>query len=179
MANQFDNLHSAEAESAVLGSLLLDNAIYDDVAGILKPADFYLSAHQMLYRQISDLLEDGKPVDILTLEQHLHQQGLLSQAGGLAYIAQLAQNTPSTANANTYAEIVALHSKHRQLQLLGQHIVRETHSTKTADKLEELVEDIDKRFTDFTLRHQNESLDWKQAMKKVLARMTESTANKV
>ena len=95
--------HSVEAERAVLAGLILRPSAMGQIAPILHPEDFYLPAHQTLYAAALGLHTDNRPVDLVTLAEHLRDQGSLEQAGGAAYIADLAQSHVSAANAEYYA----------------------------------------------------------------------------
>ncbi len=98
--------HSIEAEQSVLGGLLLDNAAFDKIADLVGENDFYRDEHKRIYRQIRTLLERSKPVDVVTVAEALDLAGEGSETGGLAYLGELAANTPSAANIRRYAEIV-------------------------------------------------------------------------
>lgn len=114
--------HSIEAEQSVLGGLLLDNAAFDKIADIVGEADFYRDEHKRIYRQIRKLLERNKPVDVVTVAESLDQAGEGSETGGLAYLGELAANTPSAANIRRYAEIVRERAVLRQLVTAGDDI---------------------------------------------------------
>ena len=97
---------SAEAEQAVLGGLLLDNAVWERLADLLRPEDLYAHRHRLIFRAIGDLLDANSPADVLTVFERLKSRGEEEDAGGLAYLNSLAQYVPSAANARRYAEIV-------------------------------------------------------------------------
>lgn len=99
--------HSIEAEQSVIGGLLLDNERWDTVAERVVTKDFYSRPHRLIFESVSDLLESGKPLDLITLSEFLEQREQLEDVGGFAYLADLAKNTPSAANINAYADIVA------------------------------------------------------------------------
>jgi replicative DNA helicase len=99
--------HSLEAEQSVLGGLLLDNERWDTVAERVVTSDFYSRPHRFIFDGIKHILEESKPLDLITLSEHLEQREQLEDVGGFAYLADLAKNTPSAANINAYAEIVA------------------------------------------------------------------------
>lgn len=98
--------HSVEAEQSVLGGLMLDNDAWVQVSDKLTDADFYRRDHANIFRAIESLANDGKPYDIVTLAEWLDTHSLLESCGGLAYLAQLADNTPTAANIAAYAGIV-------------------------------------------------------------------------
>ena len=93
------------------------------IAPMLHPEDFYLPAHQTLYAAALGLHTDNRPVDLVTLAEHLRDQGSLEQAGGAAYIADLAQSHVSAANAEYYAKLVRDKSIQRGLIEAGAKIV--------------------------------------------------------
>lgn len=98
--------HSVEAEQAVLGGLLLDNTAWDRIADIAKVEHVYSADHRTILAQIVRLIDAGKPADVITVAEALESNNQLDGVGGLAYLATLAQNTPSAANIRRYAEIV-------------------------------------------------------------------------
>ena len=98
--------HSIEAESSVLGGLLLDNGAWDRVADLINDSDFYRYEHRLTYSAIAALVNASKPADVVTVYEHLQNLGKADEAGGLAYLNSLAQYVPSAANIRRYAEIV-------------------------------------------------------------------------
>lgn len=116
-------LHSVEAEQAVIGGLLLDNASWSTLDGRLCTDHFYGARHRLLFGAVQGLLEAGEPCDAVTLAEALEAMGTLSAAGGLAYIAALAKNTPSAANIGAYAKAVADLASRRDLMQRGAAIV--------------------------------------------------------
>ncbi len=99
--------HSLEAEQSVIGGLLLDNERWDTVSERVVTSDFYSRPHRHIFDAVKSILEASKPLDLITLSEFLEQREQLEDVGGFAYLADLAKNTPSAANINAYAEIVA------------------------------------------------------------------------
>jgi len=95
-----------DAEQSVLGAILLDREAIYKVLRILKPEDFYRESHKVIYEAMLSLNESGRPVDLITVSERLRQQGDLEKAGGVAYIATLAEMVPTAANVEYYARIV-------------------------------------------------------------------------
>jgi replicative DNA helicase len=114
--------HSIEAEQSVLGGLLLDNAAWDRIGDRVADVDFYRDEHRRIFRQISNLLNRGKPVDAVTVAEALDTAGESEHTGGLAYLGELASNTPSAANIVRYAEIVRERAILRQLVAVADEI---------------------------------------------------------
>ncbi len=107
--------HSIEAESSVLGGLLLDNAAWDRVSDLLTDTDFYRYEHRLIYGAIGALINATKPADVITVFEHLQNQGKAEEVGGLSYLNSLAQYVPSAGNIRRYAEIVRERSILRKL----------------------------------------------------------------
>jgi len=107
--------HSIEAESSVLGGLLLDNAAWDRVGDLLKDQDFYRFEHRMIFAAIGVLINGSKPADVITVFEQLQSQGKAEEVGGLGYLNSLAQYVPSAGNIRRYAEIVRERSILRKL----------------------------------------------------------------
>ena len=98
--------HSIEAESSVLGGLLLDNTAWDRVSDLVKEGDFYRHEHQLIFSAVAQLINASKPADVITVFEQLRGLGNAEEAGGLVYLNSLAQYVPSAANIRRYAEIV-------------------------------------------------------------------------
>jgi replicative DNA helicase len=116
---------SLEAERAVLGGIMLKNDAWDTVAGLVIEDDFYNQEHQLIYRTIKDLQDAGKPVDVITVQESIESKGNLSQLvniGGKNYLTQLARETPSVANIQSYAEIIKQRANLRRLIVLADEI---------------------------------------------------------
>jgi replicative DNA helicase len=107
--------HSIDAEQAVLGGLMLDNSVWDDVADILIDSDFYRKEHSTIYLAMQKQNDAGKPIDLVTLAEALDHINQLELCGGLDYLAEIASNTPSTANILAYANIIRERAILRQL----------------------------------------------------------------
>jgi len=107
--------HSIEAESSVLGGLLLDNASWDRVGDMLRPDDFYRHEHRSIFEAIMSLINANRAADVVTTYERLQGIGKSDAAGGLAYLNSLAQYVPSAANIRRYAEIVRERAVLRQL----------------------------------------------------------------
>ena len=105
--------HDLHAECATLGGLVLDNRAWSDVTRIVAGADFYRREHRVIFGAIADLARAGSPFDLVTLAETLEAAGTLDDAGGLAYLGTLVNDTPSAANVRAYAAIVARKARHR------------------------------------------------------------------
>jgi len=114
--------HSIEAEQSLLGGLVLDNSAWDRIADLVNEVDFYRDDHRRIFRQIQRLIDAGRPADVVTVFEALDKAGEAEQAGGLAYLGEIANNTPSAANIRRYAEIVRERAILRKLVTVGDEI---------------------------------------------------------
>lgn len=119
--------HSVEAEEACIGAVLLDNAAADVVLQTVTAADFYRQAHRHIVEAITSLRASGTGIDLVTVVDHLRGRGLITEVGGAAYIAELADRVPTAMNARHYAGIVREHAKRRRFISLASDAVMEVY----------------------------------------------------
>lgn len=110
------NFASVEAEQAVLGSLLIDSGCVRRVASILRETDFSVALNQELFRVICTMDRDGQPIDGLTVCAEALRQSLAEEKTLRKYLAQLMEITPTAANVEMYADIVARTARRRELK---------------------------------------------------------------
>ncbi|HXE48275.1 MAG TPA: replicative DNA helicase [Ramlibacter sp.] len=129
--------HSIEAESSVLGGLLLDNNAWDRVGDLLTDSDFYRYEHRLIYAAMGGLINATKPADVITVYEQLQGLGKADEVGGLAYLNSLAQYVPSASNIRRYAEIVRERSILRKLVSASDEIATAAFNTlgKPVDKI--------------------------------------------
>ena len=114
--------HSLEAESSLLGALLLDNEAWDQVAEMVTESDFYRHEHRLIFRSLASLIGADKPADVITVYEEIKLQGKEQDLGGLPYLNQLAQYVPSAGNIKRYAELVRERAILRKLIAVGDQI---------------------------------------------------------
>jgi replicative DNA helicase len=114
--------HSVEAEQSLLGALLLDNQAFDRVADLVTAEDFYRDDHRRIWRHISRLIEQTRPADVVTVLESIEGSEDKDKTGGAAYLAALAQNTPSALNVRRYAELVRERAVQRRLAQVATEI---------------------------------------------------------
>jgi len=117
--------HSEESERAVLGGILLDPAVLPTIAGRLRPDDFYLDRHRVLYEAMLDLQDARVGIDLRTVQAKLEQQLKFDGVGGLAYLAGLDLDLPDIGRIDAYVEIVKERSVRRRLIQAAGQIVRD------------------------------------------------------
>ncbi len=98
--------HNEDAERSVLGSVLLNNLVLEELVAKLTHEDFYREAHRHIYRAMTALHGRSEAVDVITLADYLAAEELLDAVGGPSYLARLSHEVPSAANINHYANIV-------------------------------------------------------------------------
>lgn len=111
----YSRLHSPESEQSVLGALMLPGSNAVDRIGTLKPGHFFTEAHRIIFAEIIAMAAQGQAVDPVTVAERLDAAGLSEKTGGLAYLGELAMNTPSAANAGRYAQVVVDKALEREL----------------------------------------------------------------
>ena len=179
--HQKPNMYSLESEQAVLGSLLVKNDCFDEVSSIIQAEDFYTVHHQIIYKAIASLLNQGQAADILTLEQKLKEaKNFQENIGIVAYIAELIKNTPSAANAKAYAELIQDYSRRRRLHNLGQYILDNTKKHCSEAEFDHILAESEKSLFDIAVNQtqDNQPVDLTQAIDKVLARIALACENK-
>ena len=139
---------SVEAERAVLGGIMLKNDAWDLVASVVLEEDFYKKEHKLIFKTIKNLQDLGKPVDLITVQEALEGNGDLPglvNLGGKGYLTQLAKETPSVANIESYAEIIKQRSNLRRL-------------ITTVDQIAQNARESDSSSSDQIIDHAEESI---------------------
>jgi len=140
--------NSIEAEQSLLGGLMLDHKSWDKVADVVTANDFYRKDHRLIFAAIATLAEGANPSDVVTVSECLENSGQLEEAGGLEYLATLANETPGAANARSYAKILRERSMLRSLITAGNEISGAAFATEgrsaaeIVDEAERLVFEI-------------------------------------
>ena len=136
MAKNFDNPgrdqmlerplpHSADAERAILGAIILDNALVNQAIELLKPDDFYVRAHYHIFRGMTQMSERGQEINPILLGEELRREGVLEQVGGISIISELTYGLPHFTNVAAYAKVVRDKSLMRQLVKVSNKITSE------------------------------------------------------
>lgn len=141
------------AEEGVLSSLLTDPSALEDISGFLNEGDFYEPRHQRIYAAILELFRAGLPIRKASVANVLRDKGILSEIGGIEYIASFTDPTAlyaSDADALTYAEIVKDESLRRKIKNVGYSMTQES-DLDSGVSVDQLLGDLQKE-----LRHLNE-----------------------
>ena len=149
--------NSLEAERSVLGAMLQDSNAVMQASERLSPEDFYQPAHKELFDAMIKLYREQSPVDLVTVDTELSRRGTLEGIGGTAYLIELSQYVPTTANVKAYISLVSEKSTLRRLIKAAQEISQECYSQQ--NPLQETMNHAEKAIFDIVMnRSSGESL---------------------
>ena len=97
---------NVDAEKSLLGSVLVNNENYYRIVELLRPEDFYLDAHRVIFRGMTTLMENSRVIDLITLQDELLRSSSLESAGGIGYLGGLLDGIPHLLNIEHYIDIV-------------------------------------------------------------------------
>ena len=115
--------YNRDAEMALLGCLLIDTDIASELVEKLTEDDFYQESHKYILRAMQKAFNSRKPIDLVTVSDELDTEGTLEKAGGIVYLTDLTQLTPSAANYKSYYDIVTRDSVNRRLIRAARKII--------------------------------------------------------
>lgn len=134
--------YNKRAETAVLGSALIENKAFLDIADLLTEDDFYDPRHKIIFSFMVDLWNKNSPIDIVTLSNALNEKNKIDEIGGNAYLTEITESIPSAANIAHYANIV--HKKSVLRQLSGASYSIGQLSNKEDEDIELLLDEAEK-----------------------------------
>ncbi|EGQ3484434.1 replicative DNA helicase [Staphylococcus pseudintermedius] len=140
--------HSHEAEQSVLGAIFLDPELMSSTQEILLPESFYRGAHQHIFRAMMDLNEDGKDIDIVTVLDRLTQEGVVNEAGGPQYLAEITSNVPTTRNIQYYTDVVFKNAVKRKLIHTADSIANDGYNDEL--DLDTVLNDAERRILELS-----------------------------
>lgn len=155
--------YSLEAEQSVLGSLLIDKDGFITVWDLILPEDFYDDANVLVYESMYELFRNNRPIDLITVREHLDDKKLLDKIGGITYLTELTEIVPTTTNIFEYATIVKNKSVLRKLIRSGNEIIslgydEEWQLNELLEKAEKSIFNVTQTFIKNKLVHINEIL---------------------
>ena len=133
---------SLEAEQAVLAALFNDRDAILEVIPLLKESDFYRHDHGVLYATMRQMNEQNVPIDLVTITAQLDKDGNLEKAGGIAYVAQIANSLGSAANITHYANIVKEKAVLRDLISIASNISNRSYDD--TEETEKILDDAER-----------------------------------
>lgn len=140
-----------EAESSVLGSLMLDKDGIIKVADLIIAGDFYDNRHKQIYEAILELFEKNVSIDILTVSNRLEEKKILDRVGGSGYLTQLVNQVPSAANILYYAGIVRKKGTLRRLIQVAGDIT--TLGYREEGEVEDILDEAERNIFSISEKH--------------------------
>ncbi len=130
--------HDENAEKSVLGSILINPAVFSEVSEILSPEDFYMPGYAEVYLAMCELMAEGKAVDPVTLQSRLQEKGLPDTVSGSAFLTTCADAVPFSTNASQYARIVHDKAMWRRYKQIGKKVASDCYGANA--NLREILE---------------------------------------
>jgi replicative DNA helicase len=157
-------LFSGDAERGVLGSILLDwQKVLDFcVEKQLTPDSFYLRPHQVIFEAMLDMSRDVQPIDVLTLGERLNAAGRLEDVGGVTFLNQLLDATPTAAHAEFYVDIVRQHHLLRRIVECARTSENICHTSE--ESADAVLAKVEQAFFDISAQRHYSMLHWSQAV---------------
>lgn len=134
--------HSPEAEQSVLGAMLMDKDAIAAAADIISGEDFYQQAYSIIFDTMTELYNQGMPVDLITLQARLKEKNVPEEVSSLEYVKDLVSAVSTSANVKYYAKIVSDQSMLRKLIKLNEHLANESYAGKVP--VEAILEETEK-----------------------------------
>ena len=142
--------HSIEAEQSVVGAMLMDKDAIMTAAEIVSGEDFYQTSYGVIFDSIVELFNEGKPVDLVTLQERLKEKDVPAEIASLEFVRDLVTAVPTSANIKYYADIVADKSMMRRLIKLNEDIANTCYLAK--EPLEGILEMTEKKVFELVQR---------------------------
>ena len=114
--------HSIEAEQSVVGAMLMDKDAITTAGEIISGDDFYQASYGVIFDSMIELFNEGKPVDLITLQERLKEKDVPAEIASLEFVRDLVTAVPTSANVKYYAQIVADKSVMRKMIKLNEEI---------------------------------------------------------
>lgn len=142
--------HSIEAEQAVVGAMLMDKDAILTSSEIISGDDFYQSVYGMIFDTIVEIYNEGKPVDLITLQTRLKEKDVPAEISSLEFVRDLLASVPTSANVKYYAEIVSEKAMLRRLIKLNEEIANTCYLGK--EPMEAILETTEKKVFELVQR---------------------------
>ena len=138
--------HSAEAEQSVIGSMLMDRDAIIAASEIITPDEFYQHQHGVMFEAMVELFNEGKPVDLVTLQDRLKEKDVPPEVSSLEFVRDIITTVPTSANVRSYANIVHEKAVLRKLIKINEQIANTCYAGK--EKLEDILAQTEKSIFD-------------------------------
>ena len=169
--------HSIEAEQSVIGAMIMDREAIIVASEIITGDDFYSRQYGILFETMVELNDEGRPVDLVTLQDRLKEKDVPPEVSSLEFVRDLITAVPTSANIKYYANIVADKSTLRKLIKLNEEIANTCYVGK--ESLEVILEDTEKRVFDLVQRRNTEDfVPIRQIVMNAMDRIERASHNK-
>ncbi len=169
--------HSIEAEQSVVGAMLMDKDAITAASEMISGSDFYQSAYGVIFDSMVELFNEGKPVDLITLQERLREKEVPAEIASLEFVRDLVTAVPTSANIKYYAQIVADKSMMRRLIKLNEEIENVCYAGK--EPLEAVLEKTEKSvFELLQRRNTGDYVPIRQVVLNALERIEKASKNK-
>ena len=148
--------HSIEAEQSVIGSMIVDKEAIMAASEIISREDFYQQQYGVLFDAMVELYNEGKPVDLVTLQDRLKEKNVPPEISSLEFVRDLINAVPTSANVRYYAKIVKEKATLRRLIKVNEEIANTCYLGN--EKVEDIMEDTEKKI--FQVLQRTESEDF-------------------
>ncbi len=168
--------HSIEAEQSVIGSMLMDKDAIIAASEILSEADFYQRSYGIMFDAMTELFNEGKPVDLVTLQDRLKEKDVPPEVSSLEFVREILGTVPTSANAKSYANIVREKAVLRRLIKVTEEIANSCYAGR--DPLDQILADTEKAVFDLLQnRDSAEFVPIRQVALNVLERIEATSKN--
>ena len=159
--------HSKEAEQAVIGSMIMDKDALITASELLQGEDFYIPQYGILFEAMVELLQEGRPAELVTISDKLKEKGVSPEICGLEFIRDVTDAVSTSANIKYYADIVAEKSLSRKLIKITEGIANTCYQDK--ERMDTILEDTEKQiFNIVQKRNAGEYEDMRQVVLRTL-----------
>ncbi|MDO4298590.1 MAG: replicative DNA helicase [Lachnospiraceae bacterium] len=146
--------HSVEAEQSVVGAMIMDRDAITVASEILSAEDFYQKQYGILFETMTELYTEGKPVDLITLQNRLREKDVPPEISSLEFVRDMIATVPTSVNVRYYAEIVSEKALMRRLIHVNEEIAAACYAGK--DRVEDILEDTEKKIFQVLQRRTND-----------------------
>ena len=169
--------HSMEAEQSVIGSMIMDREAIVVASELVTGEDFYSRQYGILFETMVELNDEGKPVDLVTLQDRLKEKDVPPEVSSLEFVRDLITAVPTSANIKYYAGIVAEKATLRKLIRLNEEIANTCYAGK--ESLEVILEDTEKKiFEVVQKRNTGDFVPIRQVVMNAMERIERASKNK-
>ena len=169
--------HSVEAEQSVIGSMIMDRDAIMTASEVITSEDFYQSQYGVLFDAMLELYNEGKPVDLVTLQERLREKDVPPEISSLEFAKDLLDAVPTSANVRHYATIVQEKSMLRKLIKVNEEIANTCYLAK--ERTEDILEETEKKIFDLLqYRSTGDFVPIKQVVLNALDKIEKASKNK-